>query len=103
MRKLAVRTEYFVEFTLMHEIMDIANLCGLQIRDLVFRLNHSLQDVEQLSQEQASALLRGERIDCRDSIHVPEVIVPVTPLFTDAKQILLDTIASDVQYTCESI
>lgn len=57
-----------------------------QVRDLVFRMKHSLEEVEKLSKQEAWQLLRGERIDMHDTIDVDEDGVPVNPFTVGVRQ-----------------
>jgi hypothetical protein len=57
-----------------------------QVRDLVFRMKHTLDEVEKLNKQEAWQLLRGERVDMQDTIDVDDDGVPVNPFMTAMRQ-----------------
>lgn len=67
----------------------------LQVRDLVFRLNHSLDEVEKLSLSQACELVRGLIVDEEDTVHVDDISVPVTQSMIDEYE-EMDTSQTDL-------
>jgi hypothetical protein len=57
-----------------------------QVRDLVFRMKHTLDEVEKLNKQEAWQLLRGERVDMQDTIDVDDDGVHVNPFMAAMRQ-----------------
>jgi hypothetical protein len=55
----------------------------LHVRDLVFRMKHTLDEVEKLNKQEVWQLLRGERVDMQDTI---DDGVPVNPFMAAMRQ-----------------